>query len=67
MFNLEEFAMNMIKRNPRVANYKNTNELISTIQSGDSARGEQIADNFCKTYGVTREQAIAQAKKFFGI
>ena len=41
--------------------------MLEVVQSGDSARGEQIANNLLKTYGVSREDALAQAKRFFNL
>lgn len=38
---------------------------IDTIKNGDSAKGEALADNLCQSMGMTREQAINQAKQFF--
>jgi hypothetical protein len=62
-----DFAMGMISRNPKLANNPRAQQLISVIQNGDSAQGEKIAENLCQTYGVTKEQALDDAKKFFGI
>ena len=61
------FAMAMINKNPAIQNNPQAQELINVIQNNDSARGEQIATNLCNTYGVTKDQAIAQAKKYFGL
>lgn len=61
------FAMQMIQNNPAVANNPRAREAIMAIQSGDAARGSQIAQNLCQTYGVTPDQALMQAKTFFGI
>lgn len=44
-----------------------SNEMFQAVQNNDAKKGEQIAMNLCKSYGVTKEQAIAQAKQFFGI
>ena len=60
-------ALNIIANSPQVANNPNAQSLISVIQSGDSARGEQIARNLCNSYGVTEQQALEQAKRFFNI
>lgn len=35
------------------------------IQNGDDATGEQIARNLCESYGITPEEAYAQAMRFF--
>lgn len=64
---LVDFAMKMIRSNPRVANNPRAQDMISVIQNGDSERGEKIAENLCQTYGVTKEQALTDAKKFFNI
>lgn len=64
---LMQFAMAMINKNPAIQNNPQAQELISVIQNNDSTRGEQIATNLCNTYGVTKEQAIFQAKKYFGL
>lgn len=67
MPNLMQFAMNLIQKNPTVANNPDAQNLLNVIQSGDSAKGQQIAENLCETYGVSKEDALAQAKKFFNI
>lgn len=64
---LMNFAMAMINKNPAIQNNPQAKEYINIIQNNDSTRGEQIATNLCNTYGVTKEQAIAQAKKYFGL
>lgn len=66
MFDPRSIAINLISRNPAVANNPQAQNLISVIQNGDSKKGEEIARNLCNTYGVTPEQAFTQAKNFFG-
>ena len=53
-FDPRQMAMNLISQNPNIANNPNAQELIKVIQNGDSARGQQIADNLCQTYGISR-------------
>lgn len=67
MTNMRDFALNLIGRNPQIANNPNAKELLNVIQNGDQAKGMQIAQNLCNTYGVTPEQAVNQAKNFFNI
>lgn len=67
MTNMRDFALNLIGRNPQIANNPNAKELLNVIQNGDQAKGTQIAQNLCNTYGVTPEQAVNQAKNFFNI
>lgn len=50
-----------IKNNPQAMGY------LDVISSGDSQKGAEVADNLCKTYGMSREQMLQQAKQFFGI
>lgn len=66
MLDPRSIALNLISRNPFVANNPQAQNLISVIQNGDSKKGEEIARNLCNTYGVTPEQAFTQAKNFFG-
>lgn len=60
-----QFAINMLNQNPQIANNPRAQELLEVIKSGDSAKGEQIANNLCKTMGVDKNQAIQDAKRFF--
>ena len=62
-----QFAMSMLQSNPNLQNNPQAKGLMDIIQSGDSARGKQMAENLCKTYGVTPDQALQDARKFFHI
>lgn len=66
-FNPSQLAMNLINQNPNIASNPQAQELIQIIQSGDSARGEQMANNILNSYGISKEQGLADAKKFFGL
>lgn len=65
-FDPRQMAMNLLMRNPQIANNPQAQEYLQVIQNGDAERGQQIADNLCQTYGVSRDEAISQAKRFFG-
>ena len=67
MNQIANFAMNLLQRNPNMANNPQAQQLLQMIQNGDSAQGEKMAENLCETYGMTKDQALAEAKKFFGI
>lgn len=68
MNNPFEMIANAIKmRNSNVDSTDFGKNALDTIRSGDSARGEQLADNICRSLGLSREQAIQQAKEFFKI
>ena len=64
--NLMNFALGMISKNPQIANNPNAQEMINVIQSNDFKRGQQIAQNLCKSNGITPEEAVKQARGFFG-
>ena len=66
MNNLMNFALGMISKNPQIANNPNAQEMINVIQSNDFQRGQQIAQNLCKSNGTTPEEAVKQARGFFG-
>lgn len=67
MNQIANFAMNLLQRNPRVANNPQAQKLMEIIQNGDNQQGEKMAENLCETYGMTKDQALTEAKKFFGI
>lgn len=67
MPNLEDFAIMMLKRNPKIANSPQGREFIDILQSKDEQRGQQMAKNYCNSYGTTPEEGYNQARKFFGI
>ncbi len=63
--NMRDMALSLLMQNPNVANNPNAQEFIQVIQNGDSVKGEQIAQNLCNTYGMSKEDAIRNAKSFF--
>lgn len=67
MMNPMQFAMNMIQHNPQIMNNPMAQNYINVIQSGDAQKGQQLAENICKSYGMTPQQALQQAKQFFNI
>lgn len=67
MNQIANFAINMLQRDPRFANNPQARKLMEIIQNGDSQQGEKMAENLCETYGMTKDQALTEAKKFFGI
>ena len=66
MPNPMNFVMNMIRNNPQFANNPQAQEWLQVIQSGDKARGEEIANNLLNSMGMTKEQAMQEASKRFG-
>lgn len=56
----------LLANNPQVTNNPRYQEMLKAVQNNDSKKGEEIANNLCESYGMTKEQALAQAKQFFG-
>lgn len=67
MPDLQTMAVNLLKAKAARENNPNAQKYIEIIQNGDSAQGAQIAENLCKTYGVSKEEALSQAKAYFHI
>lgn len=63
--NPTSMLLNMAMRNPSIANNPRAQEMLQIIQSGDAQKGQQIAMNLCKTYGVSKEQAVGMATEYF--
>lgn len=58
---IQQMAMKILKENPNIANNPNAQSMINVIQSGDEKKGQEIAENICKSMGVSKEDAIRQA------
>lgn len=67
MPNLEQLAMLLLQKNPNVANSPQGKQFIEILKNGDVEKGQNMAKNFCESYGVTPEDAYKQAKQFFNI
>lgn len=67
MIDLRSMALNLISKNPQIANNPRSMEMINVIKSGDSVKGEELARNLCSSYGVSEDQVLQDAKKFFNL
>lgn len=67
MINMRDFALNMISRNPQVANNPQAQSYIDVIRGGDANKMKELATNICNSYGMTTDQAANGAMKFFGV
>lgn len=65
MNNPMSMLLNMAMQNSNIANNPRAQEMLQIIQSGDVQKGQQIAMNLCKTYGVSKEQAVSMATEYF--
>lgn len=64
---LRTIALSIIDRNPSIANDPKNRDMIAALRSGDSVRGQQMANDICKRTGKTPDQASQEARKFFKI
>ena len=60
-----QFIQNAMRQNPNIANNPQAQNYLNILQSGDSQKGQQIAENLLKTYGMTKEQGLNQVRQFF--
>lgn len=67
MIDPKTILMNVMQNNPNFQNNPVAQNYANVLLSGDSKRGEEIANNLLKSYGVTKEQALAAAKKMFNL
>lgn len=67
MIDIRAIALDILSKNPNVANNPRSQEMINVIKSGDNAKGEELARNLCASYGMTPEQAAEDAKRYFGL
>lgn len=67
MIDPKTILMNMMQNNPNFQNNPVAKNYVNVLLSGDSKRGEEIANNLLKSYGVTKEQALDAAKKMFNL
>lgn len=62
-----QVMIDRIKAHPSISENPQMQAYIDVLESGDSKRGEELANNLLKTYGATREDALKDAKAFFHI
>lgn len=67
MTTIRDFALGLISRTPSIANNPNAQQMLNVIRENNAEQGSRIAKNLCDSYGLTTEQAIGEAKRFFGI
>lgn len=62
-----QFLQNAMRQNPNIANNSQAQNFLQILQSGDAQKGQQVAENLLKTYGMTKEQGMNQVHNFFHI
>lgn len=64
---LNPILNDLVSANPAIKTNPMTAGLISILESGDEKKGQQMAANLCESMGVSQEEALKQAKRFFNI
>lgn len=67
MPDMKQIAMMMLQRNPNIANSPQGQQFMQILKNDDAEKGQQMAQNFCQSYGVKPEDALKQAKQFFNL
>lgn len=63
--NFKNAMMMAIERNPGMLDTPMKQEMYQALKSGDSKRGEELANNYCQTMNMTdRNQAVNSASSF---
>ena len=62
---MSDLAIKQLERRPEIANNPLAKEWLEVVKSGDSQKGEEIARNLCANSGVTVDQALEEARRFF--
>ena len=62
---IRSIAINIIDKNPALANNPRNKALIDAIRSGNNEQGEKIARDICAAQGKSEEQATQEARNFF--
>lgn len=65
--NLKQIAIEALKRRQDIANTPQGQQFLQILQSGDDAKGQQMAQNICQSYGMSEEDAVNKVRQFFNI
>lgn len=65
--NPQQFIMNMLGKNPNLAqNHPDGQQIVNLLQKGDTRAMEQKARELCEANGTTPEQMLGSFMNFFG-
>lgn len=65
--NTQQLIQKLTKLNPNIAKNERAQQYLTTVINNDSQKGEEIANNLLQTYGKSKEEALAEARRFFGM
>ena len=67
MYDAKQFAMNFMSQNKNLPNNPMIKQCTTLIQTANVERGEEMANNIPKSYGITKEERMRMAKQIFHI
>ena len=62
MFDAKQFAMNFMSRNRNLPNNPMIQQCTTLIQTANAERGEEMANNILKSYGISKEEGMRMAR-----
>lgn len=60
-------VIRQLEMRPEIAGNPIAREWLEVVRRGDSQKGEEIARNLCGNRGVTVQQALDEARRYFGL
>lgn len=58
-------AVELLRTRPEIAGNPRAQEMLRVIQDGNEEEGERLANNLLSNYGLTKQQGIEAARRFF--
>lgn len=58
MPNIYDFALNLMRNNPQVAETPMGKNFMNALQNRDTAQGEELANNILQSQGMTKDSAL---------
>lgn len=63
MPNIFDVVIQFMNKNPQITNTPMGKTFMEALQNRDSSKGEELANNLLESQGMTREQAMNEAKR----
>lgn len=60
-----QLLLSRLQQNPNFKNNPEAQEMLNVILTGDSKRGEEIANQILQSNGVSREEGVNMARSYF--
>lgn len=64
--NFQQLAQQALQQNPQMRQNQMAMSAYECLVQNDARRGEELARNYCRTLGISPEQAVAQIQQQFG-